>query len=157
MTPAEGGGTESFARPICSLLVILLANPASPVVIVAKRGSPRMADFATFIDEMPGLTGDARRIYLMIDAEAVRVGGKLAATHDPAVLRARTGSPWLVEHCREFADALETDVRLAAIGALRAWAAQPDGIGNTWINWYVRLLKAHIAHEAAPTLAEAAE
>ena len=114
-----------------------------------------MADFATFIDEMPGLTDDARRIYRMIDKEAARVGATLAATHDPAALRARTGSPWLVEHCRELADALDTDVRLAAISTLRAWAAQPDGIGNTWINWYVALLKAHI--EQKPLLAEAAE
>jgi len=116
-----------------------------------------MNDFATFIEEMPGLTDDARRIYLMIDAEAVRIGGRLAARHDPAELRARTGSPWLVEHCRERADALETDARLAAIGALRAWAAQPDGTGNTWINWYVTLLEAHVAQKATLVRAEAAE
>jgi hypothetical protein len=116
-----------------------------------------MGDFRTFIEDMPGLTDDARRIYLMIDAEAVRVGGRLAAAHDPADLRAHSGSPWLVEHCRELADALETDVRLAAIATLRAWAAQPDGIGNTWINWYVALLKAHIEHKAARPLAEPAE
>jgi len=116
-----------------------------------------MTDFATYIQEMPGLTDDARRIYRMIDAEAARVGGRLAERHDPGALRARTGSPWLVEHCRELADALETDARLAAIGALRAWAAQPDGIGNTWINWYVTLLEAHIAQNAALIRAEAAE
>jgi hypothetical protein len=23
-------------------------------------------------------------------------------------------------------------------------AARPDGIGNTWINWYVTLLEAHL-------------
>src|SRR5690349_11118658 len=108
-------------------------------------------DFSTFIEQMPGLTEDARRLYLTIDAEATRVGNRLAAMHEPAALRTRTGSSWLVEHCRELADALETDVRLAAIGPLRAWAAQPDGIGNTWINWYVTLLKAHIAVEGAPT------
>ena len=116
-----------------------------------------MSDFATFIERMPGLTEDARRIYLMIDAEAVRVGERLAAMHDPPALRGNPGSPWLVQHCRELADALEIDVRLAAIGALRAWAAQPDGIGNTWINWYVALLKAHIEQSATPALAEAAE
>jgi hypothetical protein len=116
-----------------------------------------MTDFAAFIEDMPGLTDDARRIYRMIDAEAVRAGERLAARHDPAALRARTGSPWLVEHCRELADALETDMRLAAIGTLRAWAAQPDGIGNTWINWYVKLLDAHIAQKAVLVRAEAAE
>jgi len=116
-----------------------------------------MADFATFIEQMPGLADYARRMYLMIDQEAVRVGKELAATHDPATLRALTGSPWLTEDCRELADALETDVRLAAIKSLRAWAAQPDGIGNTWINWYVALLKAHIEHEAAAMFGEAAE
>jgi len=103
-----------------------------------------ISDFATFIEQMPGLTEDARRLYLRIDAEATRVGKRLAAMHEPAALRRRTGSPWLVEHCHDLADALETDKRLAAIGPLRAWAAQPDGIGNTWINWYVTLLKAHI-------------
>ena len=116
-----------------------------------------MADFATFIEQMPGLGDYARRMYLMIDREAVRVGKGLAATHDPVMLRACTGSPWLTEHCRELADALEIDVRLAAIKSLRAWAAQPDGIGNTWINWYVTLLKAHIEHEAAAAFGEAAE
>jgi hypothetical protein len=115
-----------------------------------------MTDFITFLEQMPGLTDDARRLYLMIDAQAVRVGEKLAATHEPAALHTRRGPPWLVEHCHDLADALATDVRLAAVPSLRAWAAQPDGIGNTWINWYVTLLKAHIAEDAAP-IAEAAE
>ena len=115
-----------------------------------------ISDFATFIEQMPGLTEDARRLYLRIDAEATRVGERLAAMHEPAALRRRTGSPWLVEHCRELADAIETDVRLAAIGPLRAWAAQPDGIGNTWINWYGTLLKAHIGQQQA-MLMEAAD
>lgn len=112
-----------------------------------------MVDFATFIEGMPGLTDHARRLYLTIDQEAGRIGERLAVIHDPAALRARTGSPWLVEDCRELADALETDVRLAAIKSLRAWAAQPDGIGNTWINWYVVLLKAHIEQKAPLTKA----
>jgi hypothetical protein len=117
-----------------------------------------MTDFATFIEQMPGLTDDARRIYLMIDAEAARVGAGIAATRDPTDLRARTGSPWLVGHCHALADALDADPRLAAIGALRAWAAGPDGIGNTWINWYIALLKAHIEAKAGQSmLAEAAE
>ena len=116
-----------------------------------------MVDFATFIEQMPGLGDYARRMYLMIDREAARVGKGLAATHDPVTLRARTGSPWLTKDSRELADALEIDIRLAAIKSLRAWAAQPDGIGNSWINWYVTLLKAHIEHEAAAAFREAAE
>jgi hypothetical protein len=116
-----------------------------------------MTDFATFLEQMPGLTDDARRLYLMINAQATRVGQKLAHMHTPGTLRSRrNGSAWLVEHRHELADALETDVRLAAIPSLRAWAAQPDGIGNTWINWYVTLLKAHI-EESAPPVAVAAE
>src|SRR5262249_36287257 len=107
-------------------------------------------------EQMPGLTDDARRLYLMINAEAIRVGEKLVTTHDLADLRTRRGSPWMVEHCRELSDALATDARLAAVPSLRAWAAQPDGIGNTWINWYVTLLKAHIQENIAP-VAEAAE
>src|SRR5262249_3288309 len=109
-----------------------------------------MTDFATFLEQMPGLTDDARRLYLMIDAEAVRVGEEQAARHNLADLRIRPGSPWMVGHRRELSDALATDVRLAAVPSLRAWAAQPDGIGNTWINWYVTLLKAHIQENIAP-------
>lgn len=108
-----------------------------------------MVDFATFIDDMPGLTDYARRLYRLIDREAARVGERLAAVHDPTVLRARTGSSWLVADCRELADALEIDARLAAVKSLRAWAAMPDGIGNTWINWYVMLLKAHVEQRKA--------
>jgi len=114
-----------------------------------------MTDFATFLEQMPGLTDDARRLYLMIDAEAVCIGENLAATHNPADLSSREGSPWLVEHCREFSDALATDVRLAAVPSLRAWAAQPDGIGNTWINWYVTLLRAHVEENVAPAASAA--
>ena len=115
-----------------------------------------MTDFATFLEQMPGLTDDARRLYLMIDAEAVHVGEKLAAMHNPNDLRTQSGSPWLVEHCRALSNSLTTDVRLAAVPSLRAWAAQPDGIGNTWINWYVTLLRAHIEQSTA-LVTEAAE
>src|SRR5262249_62077861 len=115
-----------------------------------------MTDFAAFLEQMPGLTDDARRLYLMINAEAIRVGETLAATHNPPDLHTHPGSRWMVEHRRELSDALATDVRLAAVPSLRAWAAQPDGIGNTWINWYVTLLKAHIQENIAP-VAEAAE
>jgi hypothetical protein len=102
-----------------------------------------MSDFATFLDNMPG-TDHTRRLYLLIDQQAVCVGRRLAAAHHPTALRVRAGSPWMVAECHELADALEVDDRLAAIRSLRAWAARPDGIGNTWINWYVMLLKAHI-------------
>jgi hypothetical protein len=39
---------------------------------------------------------------------------------------------------------------LAAVKSLRAWATRPEGIGNTWINWYVMLLKAHISEKRTP-------
>jgi hypothetical protein len=108
-----------------------------------------MCDFATFIAAMPGLTDYARRLYLLIDQQAICVGKQLAAAHRPTALRARAGSPWMVAEHRELADALEADDRLAAIKSLRAWAARPEGIGNTWINWYVTLLKAHVQETAA--------
>ena len=110
-----------------------------------------MDDFAAFIDGMPGLSDYARRLYVLIDREAGRVGERLSAMHDPTELRGRTGSRWLVASRCELADALERDARLVAIKSLRAWAAQPDGIGNTWINWYVTLLKAHIEQRATAT------
>ena len=113
-----------------------------------------MCDFATFIEDVPGLTDYARRLYLLIDQQAVGVGKRLAAAHRPTALHARVGSPWMVAEHRELAGALEADDRLAAIKSLRAWAARPDGIGNTWINWYVTLLKAH-AHETAASRKEA--
>ena len=108
-----------------------------------------MCDFATFIEDVPGLTDYARRLYLLIDQQAVSVGKRLAAARRPTALRARVGSPWMIAEHRELAGALETDDRLAAIKSLRAWAARPDGIGNTWINWYVTLLKAHVHVTAA--------
>ena len=104
-----------------------------------------MSEFATFIADMPGLTDYARRLYLLIDRHAIRVGRRLAAMHRSTALRARAGSPWLVAECHALAEALDTDARLAAIKSLRAWATRPDGIGNTWINWYVALLKTHIS------------
>ena len=113
-----------------------------------------MCDFATFIEDVPGLTDYARRLYLLIDQQAVGVGKRLAAAHRPTALHARVGSPWMVAEHRELAGALEADDRLAAIKSLRAWAARPDGIGNTWINWYVALLKAH-THETAANRKEA--
>jgi len=108
-----------------------------------------MCDFATFIEDMPGLTDYARRLHLLIDQHAVRVGRRLAATHHPAALRVPFGSPWMVAERHELADALEADDRLAAIKSLRAWATRPEGIGNIWINWYVTLLKAHVQKTAA--------
>jgi len=54
----------------------------------------------------------------------------------------------MVAECHDLAEALDTDARLAAIKSLRAWAMRPDGIGNTWINWYVALLKAHISEKS---------
>ena len=106
-----------------------------------------MCDFATFIADMPGLTDYARRLYLLIDQQAICVGKRLATARRPAGLCVPS-SPWMVAERCELADALEADNRLAAIKSLRAWAARPDGIGNTWINWYVTLLKAHVQETA---------
>jgi len=113
-----------------------------------------MCDFATFIADMPGLTDYARRLYLLIDQQAICVGKRIAAAQRPNALRPRAGSPWIVAERRELAGALKADDRLAAIKSLRAWAARPDGIGNTWINWYVTLLKSH-AQETAVSQKEA--
>jgi hypothetical protein len=106
-----------------------------------------MSEFATFIANMPGLTDCARRHYLLIDRQAIGVGRRLAATHKSTALRARVGSPWMMAECHGLAESLDTDARLAAIKSLRAWATRPEGIGNTWINWYVALLKAHISEK----------
>ena len=103
-----------------------------------------MSDFATFIADVPGLTHYARSLYLLIDRQAVHVGRQLASMHRSAALRARAGAPWMVAQCHDVAEALDTDARLAAIKSLRAWATRPEGIGNTWINWYVALLRTHI-------------
>src|SRR5215470_16749515 len=108
--------------------------------LVRRARATEMSDFATFLDNVPGLTDYTRRLYLLIDRQAVCVGRRLAAAHRQTALRVRAGSPWMVAECHELADALEVDDRLAAIRSLRAWAARPDGIGNTWINWYVMLL-----------------
>ena len=106
-----------------------------------------MSEFATFIADVPGLTDCARRLYLLIDRRAFCVGRRLSAMHRSTALRARAGSPWMMAECHGLAEALDTDARLAAIKSLRAWATRPEGIGNTWINWYVALLKAHISEE----------
>jgi hypothetical protein len=103
-----------------------------------------MSEFATFIADAPGLSEYARRLYLLIDRQAIHAGQQLAAIHRSTALRTRVGSPWMVVECHNLAEALDADERLAAIKSLRAWATRPEGIGNTWINWYVALLKAHI-------------
>ena len=107
-----------------------------------------MSEFATFIAGAPGLSDYARRLYLLIDRQAIHVGKQLATMHRSTALRTRAGSPWMVAECRHIAEALDTDERLAAIKSLRAWATRPEGIGNTWINWYIALLKAHIREQA---------
>jgi len=109
-----------------------------------------MSEFATFIADVPGLTDYARRLYLLIDRQAICVGRRLTAMHNSTALRTRAGSPWIVAERHGLAEALDTDARLAAIKSLRAWATRPDGIGNTWINWYVALLKAHISERRTP-------
>jgi hypothetical protein len=109
-----------------------------------------MSEFATFIADVPDLTDYARRLYLLIDRQAICIGRRLAAMHKLTALRTRAGSPWIVAERHGLSEALDTDARLAAIKSLRAWATRPDGIGNTWINWYVALLKAHISAKRTP-------
>jgi len=106
-----------------------------------------MSEFAIFITDLPGLTDYARRLYLLIDRQAICVGRRLAAMHRSTALRAHAGPPWIVAECQGLAEALDTDARMAAIKSLRAWATRPEGIGNTWINWYVLLLKAQISEK----------
>jgi len=109
-----------------------------------------MSEFATFIADVPGLTDYTRRLYLLIDRQAVQIGKRLAAMHRSTALRGCTGSPWMVAQSHDLAEALDTDARLAAIKSLRVWATRHEGIGNTWINWYVALLKAHISEKRQP-------
>lgn len=117
--------------------------------------------FQAFLQSMPGLQPHAIGIYLMCDEEATRIGNTLKARNidhkGMSEEYRRRDLIWLSEVNAEQAIALETDVRLAAIPALRAWAAGPDGIGNTWVNWYVTLLYAHIEQEAKRPVLVAAE
>lgn len=110
--------------------------------------------FEDFLSEMPGLSADARGIYLLIDAEASRVGAELAARCTPAEHRSRAGSQWLEGFNRDRADALERDPsgRLAAMPAIHVWARRADGIGGTFANWYCDLLLLHIKAQARPQL-----
>jgi hypothetical protein len=117
-----------------------------------------MTTFPQFVATNPKLTPYARAIFLRINAEAERVGARIIVNTTSDDLRQRGGSPWLLSINATMAAALERDPsgRLAAVPALRAWAAMPGGVGNTWVNWYVALLEKHIDHLKQP-LAEAAE
>jgi hypothetical protein len=104
-----------------------------------------MTTFADFLADMPGVDAYAREIYLLIDAEALRIGEKMAATYDLDDLRSRSGSPWLQSRCQEIANALSVDVRLAAMPVIEEWCR--GGYGRCWSRWYETLLRAHIKHE----------
>jgi hypothetical protein len=114
--------------------------------------------FPDFIAADPELTPYARDLFARINAEAERVGARVIANTTSDELHRRGGSPWLLSINATTAAALERDPsgRLAAVPALRAWAAMPDGVGNTWVNFYVALLEKHIDHLKQP-IAEAAE
>lgn len=120
-----------------------------------------MTTFLEFIEQQPGLERYAIDMYLLIDRNAEQVGAAIARGLSVSDLRAqaaeqaRRGLGWLAAKNSEQADALEQDPRLAAIPSLRAWAAQPDGIGQTYINWYVVLLQAWIENERRPQLVAA--
>jgi hypothetical protein len=108
--------------------------------------------FPQFVAADPELTPYARALFLRINAEAERVGARIIANTTSDGLRQRGGSPWLLSINRTMAAALERDPsgRLAAVPALRAWAAMPGGAGNTWVNFYVALLEKHIDHLKQP-------
>jgi hypothetical protein len=114
--------------------------------------------FIDYIETQPGLTRWAINQYECIDKKAVDMGRRLAVNRDCGVLRALAANPSLSPDCRArnqiMADALERDPtgRLAAVPSLRAWAARPDGIGQTWISWYVVYVNAWIDAQKAPTL-----
>ena len=123
-----------------------------------------MMTFVEFIETLPGLGRFAIRRFEHIHDQADLLGAKLAAK-DETVLRTRIASlrlraadpafsPSLQAQNSLAADALERDPtgKLAAVPALRAWAAQRDGIGNTWINWYVVLLNSYIDAQKAPSI-----
>lgn len=111
--------------------------------------------FIDFIKSSPGATPYEVWMYEIIDREAERLGADLASRVTPAELRERTGTPWLIATNEAMASALERDPsgKLASVPALRAWAASPDGIGNTWINWYVLYYTAYLDGKRSPTLA----
>lgn len=112
--------------------------------------------FADFIEGVPGIEAYARSMYLQLDADAARIGAGLAASRDtPDGLRAKAagyearGLTWLASINADLADALDIDVRRAALPDLYAWSQGPDGVGRTWVHWYSVLLNEHIAALAA--------
>jgi hypothetical protein len=104
-----------------------------------------------------------RERMLEIDACASAIGARIARMHAcPAELRseakgfAARGLCWLAETRAELADALELDVRLAALPMLKGWAI---GRGGTWVydvNIYADLLMEHL-HGLAWTVIPATE
>lgn len=120
------------------------AEPAASVIgddIIAALATARLPSGALVPD-----SPDLRRIYRRIDAEALRLGAKMAATYDLDDLRTRSGSHWLQYTCRELADALLTDPRLATLSSLHAWRKSGRGgsISGTHVNWYAVLLRAAV-------------
>lgn len=102
------------------------------------------------VPQMPGTI----EIYRLLDAEAVRIGteilsrsisvedySKRAAEYDAQ------GLYWLAGVNRELADALATDIRLAAMPSLYSWvrSGRSGSISSCHVNWYRTLLDAHIA------------
>lgn len=117
-----------------------------------------MGTFIDFIEEQPGLRRFAIAQYSRIDDNALDLGRRIRAGRDIGVLRSLAADPMLSPSLREqnriMADALERDPsgRLASIPSLRAWAALPDGLGLTWINWYTVYVNAWLDAQKAPPL-----
>lgn len=107
-----------------------------------------MISFLSFLDSQPDVTPHMRRIYLCLDAAATRIGRDRANNGiDYRYQAMHAGSTWAACVNREIADALETDVRLAAITDLYAWvmSGQAGEISTTHVNWYIALLRRHVA------------
>jgi hypothetical protein len=99
----------------------------------------------------------ARAHYLLLDAEAARIGAELDEegidVHRHHALALALDDPQRAAQHREIANGLALDMRLAALPTLTAWArgGRAGDISPTWVEWYAALLRAHVeAAKAQP-------
>lgn len=92
-----------------------------------------------------------REVYRYLDAQALRIGAAYAGFGVDYRSRARDftalGLPWLAASNRALAEALDNDVRLAALPTLYGQAGRL-GVSTTEINWYAALLRAQLRSES---------
>jgi predicted nucleic acid-binding Zn-ribbon protein len=122
---------------------------------VRRACQSRAMTFIEWLESCPGQPDYAMGMYRRIDAEAEKIGVALANRHQILDdLRTNTGSPWLKETCNALADALEKDPsgKLAAVPSLLAWADERDGIGKTWVRWWVTFYCSWLDAQKAPKL-----